>query len=148
MKAVYFDNAATTPVRTEVIKSIQTALENCFGNPSSTHSFGRTAKTAVEQARKTIAATLGAHPSEIIFTSGGTEADNMVLKCAVRDLGVKHIVTTTMEHHAVLHTVDESKMFPISLLICIKLTKTFSFKPLNIFSKSKRSGFPLASTAT
>ncbi|MGB4546508.1 MAG: aminotransferase class V-fold PLP-dependent enzyme, partial [Flavobacteriaceae bacterium] len=111
MKAVYFDNAATTPVRTEVIKSIQTALENCFGNPSSTHSFGRTAKTAVEQARKTIAATLGAHPSEIIFTSGGTEADNMVLKCAVRDLGVKHIVTTTMEHHAVLHTVDELVAF-------------------------------------
>ena len=96
MKAVYFDNAATTPVRTEVIKSIQTALENCFGNPSSTHSFGRTAKTAVEQARKTIAATLGAHPSEIIFTSGGTEADNMVLKCAVRELGVKHNVTTTL----------------------------------------------------
>ena len=111
MKAVYFDNAATTPVRGEVINSIQNALENCFGNPSSTHSFGRTAKTAVEQARKTIAATLGAHPSEIIFTSGGTEADNMVLKCAVRDLGVKHIVTTTMEHHAVLHTIDEVVAF-------------------------------------
>jgi len=111
MKAVYFDNAATTPVRGEVINSIQNALEKCFGNPSSTHSFGRTAKTAVEQARKTIAATLGAHPSEIIFTSGGTEADNMVLKCAVRDLGVKHIVTTTMEHHAVLHTVDELVAF-------------------------------------
>ena len=107
MKAVYFDNAATTPVRIEVIKSIQTALENCFGNPSSTHSFGRTAKTAVEQARKTIAATLGAHPSEIIFTSGGTEADNMILRCAVRDGKVTTIITSPIEHHAVLHTVEE-----------------------------------------
>ena len=111
MKAVYFDNAATTPIREAVIESIQDALKNCYGNPSSTHSFGRSAKTAIEQARKTIAATLGAHPSEIIFTSGGTEADNMVLKCAVRDLGVTHIVTTSMEHHAVLHTVEELAAF-------------------------------------
>ena len=107
MKSVYFDNAATTEVRPEVIDSIVSALGNCYGNPSSTHSFGRSAKTLIEQARKTIAQTLGAHPSEIIFTSGGTEADNMVLKCAVRDLGVKHIISTQIEHHAVLHTIDE-----------------------------------------
>lgn len=107
MKSVYFDNAATTQLRPEVIDCMSHALAHCYGNPSSTHSFGRTAKTAIEKARKTIAHRLGAHPSEIIFTSGGTEADNMVLKCAVRDLGVTHIISTQIEHHAVLHTIDE-----------------------------------------
>lgn len=107
MKNVYLDNAATTKVREEVIHKMQYALANSYGNPSSTHSFGRTAKTAVESARKTIAKQLNAFPSEIIFTSGGTEADNMILRCAVRDLGVTTIITTKIEHHAVLHTVEE-----------------------------------------
>ncbi len=107
MSQVYFDNAATTRVREEVIEKMQRALSNCYGNPSSTHGFGRSAKTAIETARKTIAKYLNAHPSEIIFTSGGTEADNMILRCAVRDLGVRTIITTKIEHHAVLHTVEE-----------------------------------------
>ncbi len=107
MKNVYLDNAATTQVRKEVIDKIQDALANSYGNPSSTHSYGRTAKTAIESARKTIAKQMNAFPSEIIFTSGGTEADNMILRCAVRDLGVKTIITTKIEHHAVLHTVEE-----------------------------------------
>ncbi len=107
MKNVYLDSAATTQVRPEVISKMQDALANCYGNPSSTHSFGRTAKTAVESARKKIAKYMNAHPSEIIFTSGGTEADNMILRCAVRDLGVTTIITTKIEHHAVLHTVEE-----------------------------------------
>ncbi len=107
MQKVYLDNAATTQVRDEVIKRMQEALAEHYGNPSSTHSFGRSAKTAVEQARKTIAKTLNAHPSEIIFTSGGTEADNMILRCAVRDLGVETIITSKIEHHAVLHTAEE-----------------------------------------
>ncbi|MGB5698462.1 cysteine desulfurase family protein [Muriicola sp.] len=107
MSQVYFDNAATTRVREEVIEKMQHALSNCYGNPSSTHGFGRSAKTAIETARKTIAKYLNAHPSEIIFTSGGTEADNMILRCAVRDLGVRTIITTKIEHHAVLHTVEE-----------------------------------------
>lgn len=107
MKQVYLDNAATTRVRDEVIEKMQSALANCYGNPSSTHGFGRTAKTAIETARKTIAKYLNAHPSEIIFTSGGTEADNMILRCAVRDLGVDTIITSKIEHHAVLHTVLE-----------------------------------------
>ncbi|MGB3151944.1 MAG: cysteine desulfurase family protein [Maribacter sp.] len=107
MKNVYLDSAATTQVRAEVISKMQDALANCYGNPSSTHSFGRTAKTGVESARKTIAKYLNAHPSEIIFTSGGTEADNMILRCAVRDLGVETIITSKIEHHAVLHTVEE-----------------------------------------
>lgn len=106
MRQVYFDSAATTQVRPEVIECMQEALANSYGNPSSTHSFGRTAKTAIESARKTIAKGLNAHPSEIIFTSGGTEADNMILRCAVRDLGVTTIITTKIEHHAVLHTAE------------------------------------------
>ncbi|TMM53926.1 cysteine desulfurase [Maribacter algarum] len=106
MKNVYLDNAATTQVRESVICKMQEALST-YGNPSSTHSFGRSAKTGVESARKTIAKHMNAHPSEIIFTSGGTEADNMILRCAVRDLGVKTIITSKIEHHAVTHTVEE-----------------------------------------
>lgn len=107
MRQVYLDNAATTQVHPSVISKMQDALANSYGNPSSTHSFGRTAKTAIESARKTIAKYINAQPSEIIFTSGGTEADNMILRCAVRDLDVKTIITTRIEHHAVLHTVEE-----------------------------------------
>lgn len=107
MKKVYLDNAATTCIRPEVINRMHSALTECYGNPSSTHSFGRTAKTAIESARKTIAKYLNAHPSEIIFTSGGTEADNMILRCSVRDLGVKTIITSKIEHHAVLHTAEQ-----------------------------------------
>ena len=91
MQKVYLDNAATTQVRQEVIERMQEALAQHYGNPSSTHSFGRSAKTAVEQARKTIAKTLNAQPSEIIFTSGGTEADNMILRCAVREWPISTI---------------------------------------------------------
>ncbi len=116
MQQVYLDNAATTRVRDEVIVKMQDALSNCYGNPSSTHGFGRTAKTAIETARKTIARYLNAHPSEIIFTSGGTEADNMILRCAVRDLGVTTIITSRIEHHAVLHTVEDlEKEYGISV---------------------------------
>ena len=106
MENIYLDNAATTQIREEVIKRMQDALTGYYGNPSSSHAYGRTAKTAVESARKTIANHLNAHPSEIIFTSGGTEADNMILRSAVRDLGVKTIITSKIEHHAVLHTSE------------------------------------------
>lgn len=107
MRKVYFDSAATTQVRDEVIDAMHIALKEYYGNPSSTHSFGRACRTMVEKARKTIAKQLNAHPSEIIFTSGGTEADNMILRCAVRDLGVKTIITSPIEHHAVLHTAEQ-----------------------------------------
>ena len=103
---VYFDNAATTPMRSEVIEVISEAMRNCYGNPSSTHGYGRTAKSSIESARKSIASLLGAEAKEIIFTSGGTESDNMVLQCAVKDLGVKTIISSKIEHHAVLHTLD------------------------------------------
>ncbi|VAW11359.1 Cysteine desulfurase [hydrothermal vent metagenome] len=116
MDKVYLDNAATTQVRESVIIKMQDALSGFYGNPSSTHSYGRSAKTAVESARKTIAKYLNAHPSEIIFTSGGTEADNMILRSAVRDLGVKTIITSKIEHHAVLHTAEDLvKEFGIAL---------------------------------
>lgn len=107
MEKVYLDNAATTRVRENVIAKMQNALSLFYGNPSSSHSFGRSAKTAIESARKTIAKYLNAQASEIIFTSGGTEADDMILRSAVRDLGVGTIITTKIEHHAVLHTVED-----------------------------------------
>ncbi|MDX1773577.1 cysteine desulfurase family protein [Oceanihabitans sediminis] len=107
MKTVYFDSAATTQVRDEVIKDMQKVLAENYGNPSSTHAFGRASKTIIETARKNIAKVLHAQPQEIIFTSGGTEADNMILRCAVRDGNVSTIITSPIEHHAVLHTVEE-----------------------------------------
>jgi cysteine desulfurase len=103
---IYFDNAATTPLREEVISTISKVMEDCFGNPSSTHAFGRTAKTHVETARKGIAKLINSAPNEIIFTSGGTESDNMILHCAVKDLDVKRIISSSIEHHAILHATD------------------------------------------
>jgi len=103
---VYLDNAATTPIAKEVVKEIEPYLYDYFGNPSSTHSFGRKTKNAIEINRKKIADLIHAKNNEIIFTSGGTEADNMALRCAVHDLNVKRIITTKIEHHAVLHTAE------------------------------------------
>ena len=103
---VYFDNAATTPMRKEVIESISSVMEECYGNPSSSHAFGRTAKTYIETARKAIANLLNAMPQEIIFTSGGTESDNMILNCAVKDLKVTTLISSSIEHHAVLHALE------------------------------------------
>ena len=103
---VYLDNAATTPIAKEVVEAMIPVLSNNFGNPSSTHYFGRQAKAELETARRTIAKLLNCHPSEIIFTSGGTEADNMALNTAVKLLDVKHIITSPLEHHAVGHTAE------------------------------------------
>ncbi|MDG2108993.1 MAG: cysteine desulfurase family protein [Flavobacteriaceae bacterium] len=103
---IYFDNAATTPLRKEVIMAISDVMEDCFGNPSSTHSYGRKAKAYVETARKLIAKQINAAPNEIIFTSGGTESDNMILHCAVKDLAVKRIISSKIEHHAILHAME------------------------------------------
>ena len=100
MSVIFLDNAATTPLEPRVKDEMIRMMEN-FGNPSSTHLSGRSAKVEVELVRKRIAKAIGALPSEIFFTSGGTEADNMALFCSVRDLGVKRIITTRIEHHAV-----------------------------------------------
>lgn len=106
---VYLDNAATTPIAKEVITEITPYLTDHFGNPSSTHSFGRKTKNAIEITRKKVADLINAENSEIIFTSGGTEADNMAIRSSVHDLGVKRIITTKIEHHAVGHTAEELK---------------------------------------
>ena len=107
---VYFDNASTTKIREEVVSEISSILKNCFGNPSSSHSFGRSAKSYIETSRKTIANILNCEPKEIIFNSGGTESDNSILKSAVKDLRVKHIISSRIEHHAVTHTLDELEL--------------------------------------
>jgi cysteine desulfurase len=106
MKKVYLDNASTTPLRPEVIVEMTKVLTNDFGNPSSTHSFGRNAKSILELSRKSIAKHLNVSTSEIIFTSCGTEANNWILRSTVKDLKVKRIIVSKIEHHAVLHTVE------------------------------------------
>ncbi len=106
MKTVYLDNAATSPIDYRVVERITKVMTDTFGNPSSTHQFGRKARTIVEEARKSIAKHFNVTASEIVFTAGGSEADNLILKNAVQHLGVKHIITSKIEHHAVLHTVE------------------------------------------
>jgi cysteine desulfurase len=106
MKRVYFDNAATTPLDVVVLKEMVRVMETLPGNPSSIYLEGRQAKTLVEKSRKTIANLLGVAPGEIFFTSSGTESDNMAIRCSIDDLDVKHIITSRIEHHAVLHSVD------------------------------------------
>jgi len=103
---IYLDNAATTPILPEVTQIMCTQMQAVFGNPSSTHSFGRKAKTKVETARKNIASYLNVTASEIVFTAGGSEADNLILRNAVSHLGVKNILTSQLEHHAVLYTIE------------------------------------------
>ncbi len=106
MKRVYFDNAASTPILPEVQEVMADCLQHCYGNPSSIHHEGRQARALIEGARKTIAQSLNAGIGEIFFTSGGTESNNMAIKCAVRDFGIRRIITTPVEHHCVLHTVE------------------------------------------
>jgi len=106
MDRIYFDNAATTPLDKEVLDTMLPYMTTHFGNPSSIYSYGRESRLAIETARKTVAKLLNAHPGEIFFTSGGTESNNTAILSAIRDLGCKHIITSPIEHHAVLHTVE------------------------------------------
>lgn len=101
---IYFDNAATTPIDPEVFEAMKPYFTDHFGNPSSIYSYGRESRMAIEKARKSVAAILNAHPSEIFFTSGGTESTNTALIGAVNDLGCQRIITSPIEHHATLHT--------------------------------------------
>lgn len=107
MNKIYMDNAATTALDNEVMDEMIHLMKTCYGNPSSIHALGREARTHIEKSRKKIAELLHCSPSEIYFTSGGTEADNMAIRSSVEDLGVKRIITTTIEHHAVAHTVED-----------------------------------------
>ena len=109
IKQVYLDNAATTPMAPEVVEAMLPVLRNQFGNPSSTHSFGRKTRALIEVSRRNIAKMLNSAPGEIFFTSGGTEADNMAIKGAIESIGIKHAITSTIEHHAVGHTLESYK---------------------------------------
>ena len=106
MERIYFDNAATTSLDPEVLEVMMPYFTEKFGNPSSIYSYGRESRMAIEQARKSVAKILGAKPSEIFFTSGGTESSNTALHAAIFDLGCKHIISSPIEHHATLHTVS------------------------------------------
>ncbi len=103
---IYFDNASTTPLLEEVKEEMTKVINENFGNPSSIHLHGRQSKIIIEDARKIIANGLNASTGEIFFTSGATEANNMALLCSVRDLGVQRIISTEIEHHCILHTLD------------------------------------------
>ncbi|MDW7695002.1 cysteine desulfurase family protein [Flammeovirgaceae bacterium SG7u.111] len=107
MMKVYLDNAATTPLAPEVLDAMLPYMKDGFGNPSSTHSHGREIRAVIEKARKQVAELLGASPSEVFFTSGGTESDNIFIRGVVRAKQVQHIITSRIEHHAVLHTVED-----------------------------------------
>lgn len=121
-KRIYFDNAATTALAPEVLDAMLPYMTDKFGNPSSIYSYGRESRLAIENARKSVAKILNAHPAEIFFTSGGTESSNTAITAAVRDLGCKRIISSAIEHHAVLHTVEylrnrgEAQLFFVKLL--------------------------------
>lgn len=122
MQRIYFDNAATTPLDPVVLETMLPYLTEKFGNPSSIYSYGRESRMAIEQARKTVAGLLHAHPAEIFFTSGGTESSNAAIRAAVQDLGCRHIISSPLEHHATLHTVTyfqdrgEAKLHMLNVL--------------------------------
>lgn len=119
---IYFDNAATTALDVEVLNAMMPYLTNQFGNPSSIYSYGRESRMAIENARKSVAKTLNAHPAEIFFTSGGTESSNTAITASVRDLGCKHIISSPIEHHATLHTVEHLYNTGEANLSYVKLT--------------------------
>lgn len=106
MERIYLDNAATTALDPEVLEAMMPYLTKYFGNPSSIYSYGRESRMAIENARKSVAKILNAHPAEIFFTSGGTESSNTAITASVRDLGCKHIISSQIEHHATTHTVE------------------------------------------
>jgi cysteine desulfurase len=118
---IYFDNAATTSLDAEVLETMMPFLTEKFGNPSSIYSYGRETRMAVEQSRKTVAKILNAHPAEIFFTSGGTESSNTAIMAAVNDLGCKHIITSAIEHHATLHTVQHLDKLDLAKVSYVKL---------------------------
>lgn len=126
---VYFDNAATTPIDPRVLELMTETLRDMYGNPSSIHQLGRKSRSEIEKSRKIVAQSIGASTGEVFFTSGGTESNNTAIKCAVRDLGVKTIISSPIEHHCVLHAIEcledhhsiEKKLVDINPLGYVKL---------------------------
>ncbi|HEX4372476.1 MAG TPA: cysteine desulfurase family protein [Puia sp.] len=121
MQRIYFDNAATTSLDPQVLEVMMPYLTEKFGNPSSIYSYGRETRMAIESARKTVAKILNAHPAEIFFTSGGTESSNTAINAAVYDLECKHIISSPLEHHAVLHTIDHLRKTGAATVSHVKL---------------------------
>ena len=138
---VYLDNAATTPMRSEVIAAMSESMKACFGNPSSPHGYGREAKAFIESARKSIAQLLGAEAKEIIFTSGGTESDNMILRSAVKDLNISTIISSKIEHHAILHTLDALKQEGIQVKYVELFFRTLRLRPSRTASRGRQYPF-------
>lgn len=122
MSRIYFDNAATTSLDPEVLQAMMPFFTEKFGNPSSVYSYGRETKIAIENARKSVAKTLNVSPGEIFFTSGGTESTNTAINAAIRDLGCGHIISSPIEHHATLHTVEYLSHSGQARLSFVKLT--------------------------
>ena len=118
---IYFDNAATTCLDPEVLEAMMPYLTNYYGNPSSIYSYGRESRLAIENARKIVAKILNAHPAEIFFTSGGTESSNTAINAAIHDLGCKHIISSPIEHHATLHTIEHLQHTGQATLSFVKL---------------------------
>ncbi len=118
---IYLDNAATTSLDPQVLEAMMPYLTEKFGNPSSIYSYGRETRLAIENARKSVAKILNAHPAEIFFTSGGTESSNTAISASVRDLGCTHIISSEIEHHATLHTVEELRCRGEAELSYVKL---------------------------
>ncbi len=122
MNRIYFDNAATTALDPKVVEAMMPYLTEKFGNPSSVYSYGRETRLGIENARKSVAKILGCSPGEIFFTSGGTESTNTAVTTSVRDLGCKHMVTSPLEHHATLHTVEALAHQGLATLDYVKIT--------------------------
>ncbi len=118
---IYFDNAATTPLDPVVLEAMMPYFTDKFGNPSSIYSYGRESRLAIENARKSVARILNAHPAEIFFTSGGTESSNTAINAAINDLGCRHIISSPIEHHATLHTVEHFNCHENVALSMVKL---------------------------
>ena len=115
---IYLDNAATTPLDLEVFEAMKPFMLEDFGNPSSVHSHGRKVRAAIESSRKKIAELLNCTPGEIIFTSGGTEADNTLIINGINAYNIKHAISTPIEHHAVTHTLETMKKQGYSITLC------------------------------
>ena len=120
-KRIYFDNAATTALSDDVLEAMLPFMKDKFGNPSAIYSYGRESRLAIENARKSVAKILNAHPAEIFFTSGGTESSNTAIAASVRDLGCTRIITSSIEHHAVLHTAEHLRNRGEIELVFVKL---------------------------
>ena len=140
---VYLDNAATTAIDNEVLQVMIPILQDSYGNPSSIHSFGRVSKSIIEKARKNIANHINCSTSEIFFTSGGTEADNMAIRCGMVDLGINHAITTKIEHAAVINTLEELASKGMIKLSYVDLDKkgNVNLEHLEILLKSSDRSF-------